>query len=140
MPLIYGKTLHSIAQDLEVAKASLLNYKDVYTPADEIYSFFKIEYSGIVNFMQLINNIGYFCALLQRRVTYSISYFKTAQDYMFLFNYCNYWLTDGCPYLYVPGSPTTMFFLLKRGCFASHVAHPEQHPLKESGSPHSPID
>jgi len=33
---------------------------------------------------------------------------------MLLFHSFNYWLTDGCPYLYVPGSQTTMYVLIKK--------------------------
>lgn len=82
MPLIYGKSVITMASDIRDVYGSLLSYKDHFLIAQLCYEFWKIKYPDIANFMKLINLIGWFCAALNRSVHYSIEYFTTVQDYM----------------------------------------------------------
>ena len=82
MPLIYGKTVMSMANEIKVNYDLLLSHKDSYGLALLCYEFWKNKYPDIVNLMKLLNLIGWFCSKLDKPVFYSIPYFTTVQDYM----------------------------------------------------------
>lgn len=82
MPLIYGKTIRAMANDIRGAFGSLLSYKDYYSIADLSYEFWTKKYPDISNLMKLINLIGWFCSSLGKPVYYSTPYLTTVQDYM----------------------------------------------------------
>ncbi|KAB2612645.1 DNA-dependent RNA polymerase [Pyrus ussuriensis x Pyrus communis] len=67
MPLIYGKTIRTMIHDIREVYCSLLSYQDS---------------KQMVNLMNLINLIGWFCSVLDKPVLYSIPFFTTVQDYM----------------------------------------------------------
>lgn len=82
MPLIYGKTVITMASDIREVYGSLLSFKDAFYIAQLCHEFWKKKYPDIANFMKLINLIGGFCSVLDKPVLYSIPYFTTVQDYM----------------------------------------------------------
>ena len=82
MPIIYGKKVNSMANDIKLHYGSLLSIKDTYIVAEFCNEFWKVKYPDIFNLMNLINLIGWFCSKLDRAVIYSIPYFSTVQDYM----------------------------------------------------------
>ncbi|YP_005090363.1 DNA-dependent RNA polymerase (mitochondrion) [Phoenix dactylifera] len=82
MPLIYGKTVSSMAKDIMDHYGSLLSHKDSYGLAVLCYEFLSLKYPDIVNLLNLINLIGWFCSKLDKPVFYSIPYITTVQDYM----------------------------------------------------------
>lgn len=81
MPLIYGKTVITMASDIREVYGSLLSIKDYYHIAQLCHEFWRKKYPDIANFMKLINLIGWFCSVLEKPVLYSIPYFTTVQDY-----------------------------------------------------------
>lgn len=82
MPLIYGKTLISMAEDIRGQYGQLLRQKECYNLAQLCYDFWKKKYSDIANLMKLISLISWFGSAKDRAVVYSIPYFTTVQDYM----------------------------------------------------------
>ncbi|GLJ46000.1 hypothetical protein SUGI_0968820 [Cryptomeria japonica] len=82
MPLIYGKTVITMASDICEAYGSLLRSKDYYHIAKLCHELWINKYPNIANLMKLINLIGWFCSVLDRPVQYSIPYFTIVQDYM----------------------------------------------------------
>lgn len=82
MPLIYGKTVITMASDIREAYGSLLKPKDYYHIAQLCHEFWINKYPDIANLMKLINLIGWFCSALDQPVQYSTPYFTTVQDYM----------------------------------------------------------
>lgn len=82
MPLIYGKTVITMASDIREVYGSLLSFKDHFYIAQLCHEFLKMKYPDIANFMKLINLIGWFCSALDKPVLYIISYLTTVQDYM----------------------------------------------------------
>ena len=82
MPLIYGKTVISMASDIRDCFGSLLRAKYHYQIAKLCHDFWVNKYPDIANLMRMINLIGWFCSVLDQPVLYSIPYFTTVQDYM----------------------------------------------------------
>lgn len=82
MPLIYGKTLISMDNDIREKYGQLLSRKDSYNLAKLSNEFWNHKYPDIVNLMKLISIISWFCSVMDRAVVYGIPYFNTIQDYM----------------------------------------------------------
>lgn len=82
MPLIYGKTIRTMSHDICEVCGSLLSYQDSDQMGKLCLEFWKNKYPDIVNLMNLINLIGWFCSVLDKPVHYSIPFFTTVQDYM----------------------------------------------------------
>ena len=82
MPLIYGKTVITMARDIREDYGSLLSYKDYYIIAQLCHEFWIRKYPDIANLMKLINLVGWLCSSLDKPVFYSTPYFTTVQDYM----------------------------------------------------------
>lgn len=82
MPLIYGKSVITMAGDIRECFGSLLNMRESYNIARLCRDFWVEKYPDIVNLMRLINLIGWFCAFSDKPVKYSIPLFTTVQDYM----------------------------------------------------------
>ena len=82
MPLIYGKTLISMDNDIRLTYGQLLSRKDTYNLAKLSNEFWIHKYPDIANFIKLITTISWFCSAMDRAVFYSIPYFTTKQDYM----------------------------------------------------------
>ena len=81
MPLIYGKTVLTMASDIRECYGSLLGSKDHFDMARSCHDFWVSKYPDIANLMNLLNRIGGFCSYLNRPVRYSIPLFTTVQDY-----------------------------------------------------------
>lgn len=93
MPLVYGKTVISMAKDIRDVSGSLLSYKDCYGIGVLCHEFWSNKYPDIANFIKLISLIGWFCSVLDKPVLYSIPYFTTVQDYM-CSEGANIWIYD----------------------------------------------
>ena len=81
MPLIYGKSVLAMAQDIRENIGSLLSVKEHYSLAKLCDTFWRTKYPDIANLMKFINLIGWFSAVLEKPVLYGISFFNTVQDY-----------------------------------------------------------
>jgi DNA-directed RNA polymerase len=82
MPLIYGKTVLAMGDDISEVYGSLLRKKEFYSLAKSCYAFWVLKYPDILNLMRFINLIGWFCSEIDLPVLYGIPYFTTVQDYM----------------------------------------------------------
>lgn len=81
MPLLYGKTLITMIKDVREVFIPILDVKDCTRLAEASIQFFTESYPHIINYMKLINNIGWLCAMLKKEVKYDIPFFTTVQDY-----------------------------------------------------------
>lgn len=93
MPLVYGKTVISMAKDIRDVSGLSLNNKDSYEIGVLCHEFWSNKYPDIANLIKLISLIGWFCSALDKPVLYSIPYFTTAQDYM-CSEGANIWIYD----------------------------------------------
>ena len=82
MPLIYGKTVLAMGDDISGVYGSLLRKKELYSLAKSCYAFWVLKYPDIINLMRFLNLIGWFCSEMDLPVLYGIPYFTTVQDYM----------------------------------------------------------
>lgn len=83
MPLVYGKTVYSMAQDIRnTEKGSLLTAKQSYELAVHCFHFWCNKHPDIVNLMNLLNLIAWFCSKMDKPVLFSTPYITTVQDYM----------------------------------------------------------
>lgn len=82
MPLVYGKTAYSMADNLYNELNDLLNKKECLELASHIDAFFKKRFPHIVNLMALIQGIGWIVSASGLPVCYSTPMFTTVQDYM----------------------------------------------------------
>lgn len=81
MPIIYGKTVISMANDIK-SHLPFLNQKECSKLATVFHQFWREQFPGITSLMSTIRTIGWFSAALDRPVFYSIPEFTTVQDYM----------------------------------------------------------
>lgn len=81
MPMIYGKTVASMIDDITASYGDLLHYHECKLLATNCWNYLKIKYPDILAFMNMINNIGYLCSYIDRAVIYDTEYFRTTQDY-----------------------------------------------------------
>lgn len=82
MPLIYGKTIISMANDLNRHCSSLLSQKECMTLAFNISEFFKDRFPGIVNLMELVRSVSWVISAGDNAVVYNTPLLITVQDYM----------------------------------------------------------
>lgn len=82
MPLIYGKSNISIANDLYTHYKTVLNKRECFTLAVSIVEYFNSKFPGIRNLMNLLRNIGWLCSALGKPVCYQVPLYKTVQDYV----------------------------------------------------------
>lgn len=82
MPLVYGKTMITMEQDINNKYGSLLSKKDSHNLAKLTHEFWIYKYPDIVNLMKLISVISWFSSAKDRAVVYNIPYYRTKQDYM----------------------------------------------------------
>lgn len=82
MPMIYGKTVISMSNDIHNHFSTLLGKRECMELASHIKKFFQERFPGIVNLMDLVSNIGWLSAALDKPVFYSLPIFTTVQDYM----------------------------------------------------------
>lgn len=93
MPLVYGKTMISMSNDIYNHYSTLLGKKESVALASSILKFFKFRFPGIVNLMALVSNVAWIPAALEKPVFYSIPLLTSVQDYM-KFKNVNIWVYD----------------------------------------------
>jgi len=93
MPLIYGKTIISMSNDIFNHYSTLLDKKESTKLATHIYEYFQIQFPHIINLMDLVRDIGWISAASDKPVFYSIPLLTSVQDYMRLKN-VNIWVYD----------------------------------------------
>lgn len=85
MPLLYGKGINTMAQDIKEAFEGNLPKEMCKSVATHCWEFFVEQYPTIANLMNLLNNIGKLCATLDRRVKYKTPFLEprdsARQDY-----------------------------------------------------------
>jgi len=83
MPMVYGKSVLSAAQDIHSSMFDILKgRKEAYHVAEAFHKFWGDKYRHIQNLMNLINLGGWFAATLNFPVVYHTDYFHSIQDYM----------------------------------------------------------
>lgn len=82
MPLIYGKTLMSIAQDLKEHFSHYITHKECFAVAKACLKYWRNKLAGVDCLMRLISHIGWMTSARARPVKYYVPYFVTIQEYM----------------------------------------------------------
>lgn len=82
MPMVYGKTLHTMSIDIYNHMDSLLTKRECFEIALIIMNLFRNQFHNLVQLMDLIRYTGWLAAAMNRPVFYSIDTLTTAQDYM----------------------------------------------------------
>lgn len=94
MPIIYGKTLMSTAEDLKDHFSHYITYKECFNLASVCFKFWRTKYQGLECLIQLIRDIGWIASASDRPVFYRNPYFTTVQDYMIM-EPIHIWIYDG---------------------------------------------
>lgn len=81
MPIIYGKTLISTAEDVKKELSKFITKKESIIIAKVIYEYWTRKCPKINCLMRLIKNIGWFASKLDRPILYDMQYLLTVQDY-----------------------------------------------------------
>lgn len=82
MPLIYGKTIKSMGDDIYQHFESLLSYKESMVLASHISNFFIQRFPGICNLMELIRCVSWLTSTMGKPIIYETPLLITTQDYM----------------------------------------------------------
>lgn len=82
MPLIYGKTIMSMANDLNKHFSTLLNQKECMELASHISKFFIHGFPGITNLMVFVRSVSWLTSVLGKPIIYDTPLLITIQDYM----------------------------------------------------------
>ncbi|MFS7909648.1 putative DNA-directed RNA polymerase, phage-type, DNA/RNA polymerase superfamily [Helianthus anomalus] len=83
VPIIYGKSLISTANDIKEKLSQYITRKESYTLAKVCFEFWNTKYRGLVCLIRLIkSSIGCLASAGGRPVIYQSDYFTTVQDYM----------------------------------------------------------
>ncbi|XP_017985382.1 PREDICTED: probable DNA-directed RNA polymerase [Theobroma cacao] len=93
MPIIYGKTLMSTANDLKVHLSHFITHKECYEIASVCFKFWRTKYQGIPCLIRLIRHIGWIVSARNSPVFYRVPFFTTVQDYMIM-EPINIWVYD----------------------------------------------
>lgn len=94
MPIIYGKTLMSTAEDLKEHLSHIITSKECYHVASACFKFWRTKYQGMECLIQLFRHIGWFAAARECPVFYRVPYYTTVQDYKKMVP-INIWVYDG---------------------------------------------
>ena len=84
MPIIYGKTLMSIASDLKDNLSHFITHKECFDVASVCLKFWRTKYQGLECLIRLIRHIGWIASARDTPVFYKVPYFTTVQDYMIM--------------------------------------------------------
>ena len=84
MPIIYGKTLMSTANDIRTHFSYYLTFSECTTVAKMCFQFWKTKYHGMECLIKLISKIGWIVSARDCPVFYRVPYFTTIQDYMIM--------------------------------------------------------
>lgn len=82
MPMIYGKTVMSTAQDIKDSFSRYLTNKECFMVAKLCFSFWKDRFQNLECLISLIRSIGWIASSSGRSVQYDVDNFTTIQDYM----------------------------------------------------------
>lgn len=82
MPLIYGKTLISINNDIRLAFQGYLSSKECMQLSKYCHFFFENKFPDIVHLMKFISKMAWFCSAVNKPVVYSTDYYLSLQDYL----------------------------------------------------------
>lgn len=93
MPIIYGKTLMSTANDLKDHLSHFITHKECFEVASVCFKFWRMKYQGMECLIRLIRHIGWIASARDRPVFYGVPYFTTVQDYMKM-EAINIWVYD----------------------------------------------
>lgn len=93
MPIIYGKTLMSIASDLKDILSHFITHKECFDVASVCFKFWRSKYHGMECLIRLIRHIGWIASARNSPVFYRVPYFTTVQDYMIM-DAINIWVYD----------------------------------------------
>lgn len=93
MPLIYGKTIISMSNDIYNHYSTIIGKKECMMLASHIYDFFKKLFPNIINLMNIVRDVGWISAASDKPVFYSVPVLTTVQDYM-KFKNVNIWVYD----------------------------------------------
>jgi hypothetical protein len=91
MPIIYGKTLMSTAEDLKKSLSRFITHKECYDVASVCFKFWRTKYQGMESLILLIRHIGWIASARNSPVFYRVPYFTTVQDYMIM-DAINIWI------------------------------------------------
>ena len=94
MPIIYGKTLMSIASDLKDNLSHFITHKECFDVASVCLKFWRTKYQGLECLIRLIRHIGWIASARDTPVFYRVPSFTTVQDYMKM-DPINIWFYDG---------------------------------------------
>lgn len=93
MPMIYGKTLMSTANDIKDHLSHFITHKESFEVASVCFKFWRTQFPGMECLIRLIRNIGWFVSARDRPVLYRVPCFTTVQDYMRM-DPINIWVYD----------------------------------------------
>lgn len=82
MPIIYGKTVMSMANDINQHYSSLLNQRECLILASHISKFFIQRFPGISNLMALVRSVSWLTSVMDKPIIYDTPLLTTIQDYM----------------------------------------------------------
>lgn len=93
MPMIYGKTLMSVANDLKDLFSFVITHKECFNVASVCFKFWRSKYQGMECLIRLIRHIGWVASARNSPVFYRVPYFTTVQDYLIM-DAINIWVYD----------------------------------------------
>lgn len=93
MPIIYGKTVMSTANDIKGYLSQYLTHKECFDVAKACFMFWKIRYHNMDCLIRLIRCIGWVASSCRRPVQYKVDYYSTIQEYKKM-DTLNIWVYD----------------------------------------------
>ena len=81
MPLTYGKTVKSMADDIHSVMGKYISFKTSMKLAMECHKIWRSKFAGVYNMFKLFGCVGGLCASLDRGVKLSTPLFNSFQDY-----------------------------------------------------------
>lgn len=81
MPITYGKTIKTIADDIYDVLCNQISYKSCMILGKESFNYWCIRYKELHNLLKLFGGVGYLCSFLCRGVKLSTPLFYSYQDY-----------------------------------------------------------
>lgn len=81
MPMIYGKSIISMGNDIYSKYYTILHKRECLEIACLIYKFFVVRFPGIVNLMNLVRAVSWIASYLNKPVYYETPLLRTMQDY-----------------------------------------------------------
>lgn len=82
MPMIYGKTLMGVSDDIKLAFSKYLTQKECFQVAKLCMDFWKDKFHKIDCLMRLVSSIGWIASSSGNSVVYEVENFITVQNYV----------------------------------------------------------